>query len=53
MMRTRRTHALVGTAFAALLTLAGCEQEGPMEEAGEQADEAAEETGEAAEEATE
>ncbi len=31
------------------LTLAACEDEGPMEEAGEQADEAVEETGEAVE----
>jgi predicted small lipoprotein YifL len=29
--------------------LAGCEQEGPMERAGEQVDQAAEETGEAVE----
>ena len=49
MIRTTKTHALIGTAFAALLTLAGCEEEGPVEQAGEQAEEAAEETEEAVE----
>lgn len=33
--------------------LAGCEQEGPLERAGEEVDQAAEDAGEAVEEATE
>lgn len=40
--------------FAAVMAigLAGCEDEGPMEQTGESIDEAGEETGEAAEDAT-
>lgn len=40
---------LAGLSLAAV-PLAGCEEEGPMEEAGEEMDEAMEETGEKAEE---
>lgn len=47
----RKFLALV--ALALPLWLAGCEQEGPLEQAGEEMDQAVEETGEAVEDAGE
>jgi predicted small lipoprotein YifL len=49
------TRKLTATLLAAILGLgiAACEREGPMEEAGEEADEAVEDAGEAAEDAGE
>lgn len=41
--------ALLGSAL--MITLSGCENEGPLEEAGEEVDEKAEETGDAVEDA--
>lgn len=49
----RRTSWAVAAALAGALAIAGCEEEGPAEEAGEEVDEATEEAGEEAEEATE
>lgn len=52
MARSTKNAALIGTAFAALLTIGACsDNDGPAENAGEEIDEAAEETGDAAEEA--
>jgi hypothetical protein len=50
MVRKLLVVLLFGFSFGAF---AGCEQEGPLERAGEKADRAAADTGEAVEEATE
>lgn len=44
--------AMIATLFASVFMLAACEDEGPMEEAGEDMDEAVEEAADEAEEAT-
>ncbi len=44
------TAALLASAF--IITLAGCEQQGPLEEAGEKVDNAVENTGDAIEDST-
>lgn len=45
---------IIATLLASVLmiTLSGCDRDGPMEEAGEQMDEAVEDTGDAVEDAT-
>ncbi len=50
--RTRSNHwsILLATLFAVGLLLAGCQEPGPAEEAGQEIDEAVEEAGEALEE---
>lgn len=50
-MRWKHTHLAALIVLAATLGLAGCGDDGSMEDAGEQVDEAAEETADAAEEA--
>ena len=45
--------ALVSLLVISAMAVAGCEEEGPLEKAGESADEAIEETGEKIKEATE
>lgn len=51
-MMQRPTYAvLAGLLLAALLLIAGCEDEGPAEQAGEEIDEAAEEAQDTAEDA--
>lgn len=51
MMRHTRNAALAGGTLAVLLMVAGCEDEGPAEQAGEQVDEAAEDVQDSAEDA--
>lgn len=52
-MPLQRGLTAAGLALAAALGVAGCEEEGPAEQVGEQIDESAEETGEALEDAGE
>ena len=52
-MGNRTSVALLAALALALGTLAGCEQEGPAERAGEEVDEAVEEAGDTVEEAGE
>lgn len=51
-MRSRRSLLLLLAGGLIIGVLSGCEQEGPMERAGESADETVEETGEAIERQT-
>ncbi|MGM0952200.1 MAG: hypothetical protein ACQEW7_04370 [Pseudomonadota bacterium] len=51
-MKLSKTIAAAMFISALTLTLSACEQDGPMEEAGEEVDEAVEETGDAVEDAT-
>ncbi len=51
MKRSARS-LLAATAFAALMFVAGCSDDGPAEEAGETIDETVEEAGDEVEEAT-
>lgn len=51
-MQTVLLAVLLGLTSVSALSVAGCDDDGPMEEAGENIDEAAEETGDELEEAT-
>lgn len=51
-MKLNETITAALLASALIITLAGCEQEGPLEEAGEKVDDKVEQTGDAVEDAT-
>ncbi len=51
-MKRKVMFILTAAVFAALLSLAGCSDDGPAEEAGESVDEAVEEAGDKIEDAT-
>lgn len=51
-MKFSKTIIATLLASALMITLSGCDNDGPMEEAGEQMDEAVEDSGEAIEDAT-
>lgn len=51
-MKIRETIAATFLASTLLLSLSACEDQGPLEEAGEEADEGIEESGDAIEDAT-
>ncbi|PPK51634.1 hypothetical protein [Marinobacter persicus] len=51
-MKLSKTIAAAMFISALTITLSACEQDGPMEEAGEEVDESVEEAGDAIEEAT-
>jgi predicted small lipoprotein YifL len=51
-MKLRKTITATLLASALMITLPGCDRDGPLEEAGEQIDEAVEDTGDAVEDAT-
>jgi predicted small lipoprotein YifL len=51
-MKISRTIAAAILASALMITLSACEEEGPLEEAGEEIDDAVEDAGDAIEDAT-